>query len=98
MNVHIPLYMRIFEHRDIHTTGYQFTAPGVMISGVDLPLDYDRQTHEWVIRQPYTEGSDRYWEARGEDQITTILTLIAMRMCNKTAVFTDLPEEEDPDG
>lgn len=73
--IEFPLSLQIFEMRDTDVAGYQLTLPGVMISGVDLPLDF--QDGQWGVSQ--TENGVT-WSAIHEYKNAALLKLIARRM------------------
>jgi hypothetical protein len=90
------LEYRIFSSRADDTTGYLFVMPSCAISGEDLPLIYDPETKEWVVRQTWKNNVRTVadWEARDRSHLAVVLKLIALRLGYK-ATFEEIEENED---
>lgn len=90
--IELPLSLQIFQRHDGHKRqAYEFTMPGIAISGLDLPVEF--RDDRWYVTQDDDSTPGGPITASAESLTMAVLALIAARMGYR-ATFEPIEDDE----
>jgi hypothetical protein len=100
----LPWFYRVFDLRDRDTTGYAFSMPGIMISGEDISIDWDRGAGQWRAVQEqdgHTGGKQPApatlrWSSASSPAVWGVLAHFAPLAEEANEYCTDLDDKAGP--